>query len=69
LPGCIISIIAAIVIKKEIDLMAGTSLGVQYFIPLFMSTGDIAHIRATSIDVRKAQIGTNIPPYAYTLGA
>jgi hypothetical protein len=57
LPGCVISIINAIVRKKDIDLTTGTSLGVQRVIPLFKSTGDTAHIRATSIDARKAQIG------------
>jgi hypothetical protein len=57
LPGCVISIKSDIERKKEIDLTAGTSLGVQYAIPLFISTGDMAHMSATSIDTRKAQIG------------
>jgi hypothetical protein len=57
---------SAITRKKEIDLTAGTSFGVQYAKPLFISTGDTAHIRATSIDVKKAQTGIQFPPRAFT---
>jgi hypothetical protein len=39
------------------DLIAGTSLGVQDFKPSFMRTGEIAHITATSIDIKNPHKG------------
>jgi hypothetical protein len=47
----------AIARKNDIDRIAGTSLGEQNFKPSFRRTGETAHIKATSIDIKNPHAG------------
>jgi hypothetical protein len=66
LPGCVASINAAIVRKKDIERTAGISLGVLYFKPSFCRMGETAHMKATRRETRKPHKGI-LPTFQYRL--